>query len=132
MNEKRFIVENYTIKDRNIDEKYIDSSYHIGDNGIAGRLCDILNSLDEENKRLMANANNDLYDELYEQLQKTEKKVKNLCEENEKLRSAVSILQEETNLLSDYIRSREGLSIEDFLQMKSDLYQKITRGRLGL
>ena len=36
-----------------IDEKYVNSSYHIGDKGIAQSLCDLLNELYEENKKLL-------------------------------------------------------------------------------
>ena len=52
MSEKRFIVEKYSIRDRSVDTKYINSYYHIGDNGVAKRLCDLLNVLYEENQNL--------------------------------------------------------------------------------
>lgn len=52
MTEKRFIVEKYSIRDRSVDTKYINSYYHIGDNGVAKRLCDLLNVLYEENQNL--------------------------------------------------------------------------------
>ena len=52
MTEKRFVVENYAIRDRSVDTKYINSYYHIGDNGVAKRLCDLLNELAEENEQL--------------------------------------------------------------------------------
>ena len=35
---------------------------------------------------MMVNANSDLNDEIYEQLQKTEKALKRVCEENEQLK----------------------------------------------
>ena len=53
MIDKRFVVENYSVRDMSIDEKYVNSSYHIGDNGIAQSLCDLLNELYEENKKLL-------------------------------------------------------------------------------
>lgn len=52
MTEKRFVVEKYSVRDMSIDEKYVNSSYHIGDKGIAQSLCDLLNKLHEENKNL--------------------------------------------------------------------------------
>ena len=52
MAEKRFVVEKYSVRDMSIDEKYVNSSYHIGDKGIAQSLCDLLNKLHEENKNL--------------------------------------------------------------------------------
>ena len=53
MTEKRFVVEKYSVRDMSIDKKYVNSSYHIGDNGIAQSLCDLLNELYEENKKLL-------------------------------------------------------------------------------
>ena len=53
MIDKRFVVENYSVRDMSIDEKYVNSSYHIGDKGIAQSLCDLLNELYEENKKLL-------------------------------------------------------------------------------
>ena len=52
MTEKRFTVEKYSIRDMSIDEKYINSTYHIGDKGIEQSLCHLLNSLHEENEQL--------------------------------------------------------------------------------
>ena len=52
MTEKRFVVEKYSVRDMSIDEKYANSSYHIGDKGIAQSLCDLLNGLNDENEQL--------------------------------------------------------------------------------
>lgn len=49
---KRFIVDNYKVKDTSIDEKYVNSSYYIGDNGVAEKLCNLLNQLNDENEML--------------------------------------------------------------------------------
>ena len=48
MTAKRFVVEKYSVRDMSIDEKYVNSSYYIGDKGIAQRLCDLLNELNDE------------------------------------------------------------------------------------
>ena len=48
MTVKRFVVEKYSVRDMSIDEKYVNSSYHIGDEGIAQSLCDLLNELHED------------------------------------------------------------------------------------
>ena len=50
MTGKRFVVENYSVRDKSVDTKYINSYYHIGDNGVAKRICDLLNELHEENE----------------------------------------------------------------------------------
>lgn len=52
MTVKRFVVEKYSVRDMSIDEKYVNSSYHIGDKGIAQSLCDLLNELTKENEQL--------------------------------------------------------------------------------
>lgn len=52
MTEERFVVEKYSIRDMSIDEKYVNSSYYIGDKGIAQSLCDLLNGLHKENEQL--------------------------------------------------------------------------------
>lgn len=48
---KRFVVEKYSIRDMSVDTKYINSYYHIGDNGVAKRLCDLLNEINDTNKK---------------------------------------------------------------------------------
>lgn len=52
MTDKRFVVEKYSVRDMSIDEKYVNSSYYIGDKGIAQRLVDLLNQLNDENEQL--------------------------------------------------------------------------------
>ena len=74
----------------------------------------LLNGLHEENEQLklnnkrymlMVNANSDLNDEIYEQLKKTEKKVKELHEENQALKKEMGDLgtvhAEEINKIED-------------------------------
>ena len=62
------------------------------------QIVEIANKIYDENEQLklrnkqysmMVNGNSDLNDEIYEQLQKTEKALKRVCEENEKLKKEI-------------------------------------------
>ena len=145
MTEKRFKLafENFdgwgildTTGEYSDDEDYID--------WLSGqKAVDVLNHFAEENEQLklnnkrymlMVNANSDLNDEIYEQLKKTEKKVKELYEENQALKSsnmeyedALGRLEEKNEQLKQSIDTR--ISVEDnyrkHLEIYSDQYFKL-------
>lgn len=106
MMDKRFIVEKYSVRDMSIDEKYINSSYYIGDKGIAQRLCDLLNTLHEENNSLKLEL--DTHKHPLWSTREAERKVNELTNllSNETKKNAI-LLQEINSLRKENMRLKE-------------------------
>ena len=90
MTDKRFVVEKYSVRDMSIDEKYVNSSYYIGDKGIAKRLCDLLNKLHEENQDLKQS-----FKEVLKELELTTFDKELLEKENEQLQIEKDTIQKQ-------------------------------------
>ena len=115
MTEKRFVVEKYSIRDMSIDEKYVNSTYHIGDKGIAQSLCDLLNKINYENNELK-----DFINQLQEELvlfknagadmgADLNAQIISLKKEKEDKQSHITHLENKIHRMRDNIKRLEGL-----------------------
>ena len=117
MTGKRFVVENYSVRDKSVDTKYINSYYHIGDNGVAKRICDLLNELHEEIEYLkpLANENTQYIDDMEDDIITFKQKIEKLEEDKEQLKQSFTMYY---NLFVEFQKQMKGVKKASDLDSK--------------